>query len=370
MTTSLWRGPSRRHERGGYTLTELLVVIIILIILLAVTLPAAKKVMEDSRTRESSRQLSAYFTMARARAAQTGRPCGLWMQLDTPIGVTDGATGPYVRQCTQLYLADVPPPYSGGTFNSRGKIQENPPGMGSYYFVAVDMATPPVVDPTEEGYLRSIIENGEYFVVRFDYKGDWYRCRRVGTQFQYIGPLTSNVQPPGYSNSDAAGKPFQILRLPRRVGNPLELTGGTAIDMSYSGMGRDGAEFNLATSRIVVMFMPSGAIDGVIGDSNDPVPPTGTIHFLVGRVDKIGDPLNANNNYTYDMFDAEQSNLADPLSLWVSIGRLNGSVTTSENYPDVDHFTSHPNPTTPAGRAEYLEECRQLATGREQMGAK
>lgn len=369
MIETLWRGPSRLQTRNGYTLTELLVVIIILVILIAVSLPAAKKVMEDSRTRESSRQLSAYFTMARARAAQSGRPCGLWMQLDTPIGATS-TSAPYVRQCTQLYLAEVPPPYSGGTLSARGKIKEEPPGSGTFYFVPVDMATPPATDPTEVSYLQALIEDGETFIVRFDYKGDWYRCRRNGSQFTYVGAMTSNVRPWGYNNSDAPGKPYQVLRLPRRVGNPLELTGGTAIDMSYSGMGREGAEFNLAANRIVVMFMPSGAIDGVIGDNNLPVSPTGTIHFLVGKVQKIGDPLNANSTYTYDMFDAEKSNIADPLSLWVSVGRLNGSVTTNENYPDVDHFTSHPNPTTPLGRAEYIEECRQLATGREQMGAK
>ena len=408
MNSNHWRGLSRLQNRGGYTLTELLVVIIILIILLAVTLPAAKKVMEDSRTRESSRQLSAYFTMARARAAQSGRPCGLWLELDTPIGVVDPPTtvsDPFpivVRQCTQLYMAEVPQMYSGGTLAAKGIIRTES-GQTVAEFVplsGVDNSPADGVmdqDMGEKPILLSLIEQGEFFVVKFNYKGDWYKCfRGISTnttypdpnRLYYIGALTTNITPPGYNSNTSGGFPYQILRSPRRVGNPLELTGGTAIDMSYSGMGPDGIQFNLVKNHLLVMFMPSGAIDGLIADGLPPQAPEGTIHFLVSRVEKINRPIpyplsspnptyggqNTNHVSGYNMFDPATSNLADPLSLWVSVGRLNGSVTTSENYPDADHINHTPSdgqgPWGPEGREEYVHHARELATGREQMGAK
>src|SRR6187455_359143 len=99
----------RRVIRGGYTLMELLIVIIIMITLVAITLPVAKKIMEDGHVREASRQLNTYFAMAKARAVQTGRPCGLDFVCAAPLGDNTG-----IRQVTQMFLAEVPPHYAGG----------------------------------------------------------------------------------------------------------------------------------------------------------------------------------------------------------------------------------------------------------------
>src|SRR5438132_13774810 len=107
----------------------MLVVVTIMIMLVAVTLPVAKKVMDGSQTREASRQLNAYFAMAKARALHTGRPCGIYFPFpNAPLGTVDPtyASMPAaiaqtywpVRQVTQMYLAEIPPPYSGGTSNS------------------------------------------------------------------------------------------------------------------------------------------------------------------------------------------------------------------------------------------------------------
>src|ERR1043165_8553567 len=82
---TLDRGALRR----GYTLAEMLVVMTIMLILVAITLPAVKNVMQGGNTRESSRQLNAYFAMAKARALQTGRPCGVMMMCDLPLGITE-----------------------------------------------------------------------------------------------------------------------------------------------------------------------------------------------------------------------------------------------------------------------------------------
>src|SRR5687767_14549808 len=66
------------RRRRAYTLVEMLIVVSIMIMLVAVTLPVAKKTMEGQNAREASRQLHAYFNMAKARALQSGRPCGLY----------------------------------------------------------------------------------------------------------------------------------------------------------------------------------------------------------------------------------------------------------------------------------------------------
>src|SRR5437764_177131 len=58
-----------RKAASGYTLAELMVVVVIMITLVAITLPIAKKVMDDSHVREATRVLHSYFAMAQARAA-------------------------------------------------------------------------------------------------------------------------------------------------------------------------------------------------------------------------------------------------------------------------------------------------------------
>ena len=73
----LLRDPRPRLPAAAYTLIELLVVMVILVILIATALPLAKRVMDNDRIREASRQLNAYFAMAKTHAVRTGRPCGL-----------------------------------------------------------------------------------------------------------------------------------------------------------------------------------------------------------------------------------------------------------------------------------------------------
>ena len=79
-------GPWACLGRRAYTMAELLIVVVIMVLLVAVTLPVAKKVMDDSHVREASRQLQAYFQMAKTRALHTGRPCGCIWTLRSPPG--------------------------------------------------------------------------------------------------------------------------------------------------------------------------------------------------------------------------------------------------------------------------------------------
>jgi len=408
---------NQRPARRAYTLTELLVVVTIVTVLVAATLPIAKRVMDDSRTRDSARLLAGNFAMARTFAARNNRPFGLWFELEPPVGYTDPppAVPPptVLRQCTQVYLAEVPPPYAGSTTSSRGIIRVEP-GQTVPEFVPL-YPTFQDTNPAdgyndqdisgEKAILLSLIDEGDTCLVRFDYKGDWFRLiRGTATNAFYpdpnrlyyfftapnvpTGSLSGTAIPPAYGNATSPGLRFQILRTPRRVGNPIELIAGTCIDLEYSGMGQQGGEFAVPLNYLVVMFSAKGDIDGLIADGVLSGP-TGTLHFLIGQVGKMNDPGGASTNHPtgLNMFDPAASNLSDVNSVWVSVGRLNGQVTTTENLiPPV--LTSPPptptslvifpgdprqqtlDPSTPAGRGVYLQYCREVATNREQMGGK
>ncbi|MDX1946998.1 MAG: prepilin-type N-terminal cleavage/methylation domain-containing protein [Pirellulaceae bacterium] len=381
--------PHPRKPRGGYTLTEMLVVVTILVILIAAALPTARHVMEASKVKEASRQLQAYFAMARSRAAQTGRPCGLWIEVSPQVGGAPDAAplNPVVRQATKFFLAEVPPYYAGSVQNMLGRIRDTgTSGTNRYVFEPTMPNTSGsgpayVVDPVESATIISLLNLGEVFLVRFDNKGEWYQCVYNGSAFIYQKTLSGIVTfPPGGFSADNPGCVFQLVRAPRRVGNPLELTAGACIDMSYSGMGPTDRSFNIVRNNLVILFQPSGAMAGMYVDLNYvdpnfstviPVYPNnpgnafGTCHFLVGRVEKVNAPLGANTNHPsgLNFFDPATSNLADTASLWVSVGRQNGTVTTADNLPNLA-ATDY----SATGQVNYLATARENATNREQTG--
>jgi prepilin-type N-terminal cleavage/methylation domain-containing protein len=417
------RNPQSRPR--GYTLVELLIVMVIIVILIATALPLVRRVMDNDRVRESSRQFSAYLNMAKTRAMQTGRPCALLLELEAPLGVVDPIWDPMlpkpavVRQCTKLYLAEVPPSFAGSTQTSKGRIRPSltalapmPDGTGSpvYEFYPLYLYTDPMTmaqdyrpDTTELAYLYSLIPAGDQFLIRFNHMGTWYICQRgkTGNPYPYDDPDrfvytkrtilgSTTPEPPGlndYSPNTTppsppgnAGYSYQIMRTPQPVGDPLELTGGTCIDLCYSGMGLygntsrlefdpvtdlDGHNFELPRVALGIVFTPSGGVSALYGDGIGPQAASGTLHFLVGRVAKMDAPYGDTDGDTVpNMFEIEHSNLADATSLWVSIGRLNGNVTTSENMPN----TAWTDYTVSPGAKNYLSNARSIATGRQQMG--
>jgi type II secretory pathway pseudopilin PulG len=367
-----------RGGRGAYTLAELLIVVTIMIILMAIALPVARKIMDDTQTREASRQFQAFLNMAQTRAAQTGRPAGLYLKCDPLLGdlSTDN-----VRQVTQLYLAEVPPPYIGSTLYARGEIYQRDPMTREFVPVTtmtqMDGTVISIRDDTELGYLRHLIGEGDLFQVRFDLKGPWYRCKRgINTDTTYPDPLrfyymgftqggATNPVPPGFNDTAVSyntARPFQIHLPPRRFGSPLELTGGTCIDMVYSGVGPRNNVFSTATTAVAVMFQPSGGIDSVWVDGQvDGTALLGSVHFLVGKVEKVNPIVGL--SYT----NPDQSNLADFNSLWVSIGRMGGAITTAENLFDPNAV---PDTTLTPPETQFqahIREARQVATSRDQM---
>lgn len=382
----------QREQRLAYTLVELLIVIMIALLLMVVSLPVLKSVMEDARPREASRILNTTIFTAKARAAATNRLVGIEFIMQA---VGDPANNTY--QCTQMSMCEVPELYSGDTTTARATIDADSASGSQYRLYLQDNPItsdpPPTNDstPATAYWLtdqQRVKENGmdndgrmmgdeDIFEIRFDYRGPWYVGKRdASNNKQFYVTITGNL-PVGATSSFGQNAyrsaPFQLRRPPIRVGNPVELPRSTSIDMTYSGVGPLGVQF--ANSKALrIMFTPEGSVytyTTYVKGTNGKVTPTdtyvtGTVHFLVGVVNKIN-PLKDGPMGPFNYNDPEKSNLADGNALWVSIGRSSGVVTTNENAPDP---TLVSDPSDAMQQAAYFKNCRQYATSREQKGGR
>ncbi len=277
--------------RRGFTLVELLVAMSIAVVLIAIALPLAKFSIEEGRSREASRQLNAFLSRAKAQAAFTGRPHGVWIERD-PLDAT---------RATQCFLAEVPPPFGGAVTDAKVKFSG-----GMLNFVMADGTTP---DGNSQAIISTLFpQAGLGFGIRFDFKGPVF----TGTS-----TATGLSLPSGPQNLDPnRGYPYQIYRLPQKISNiDIELPKGTFISLEQSGVGAAGTEFNFGNNPVVLMFAPSGVVSSVHADGLGSPVPNSTIHFLVAR-------LRADN--------PPPSVLEDSNNYWVSTGNLTGTIATSE----------------------------------------
>ena len=305
-----------RHSRPGMTLVELLMVITIMVILLAVSIPMVRPAFKDRKLREAARQINAFFAGAKARAAENGRPFGVWIQ--RADGTAFGS-----QRSVQLFYADVGPNFTGAAMGSRawvGALGAGTPPVGQLHLSVLDAAI-----------LRTLVDRGEYFLIKFDHKGHRYSAVRnlVGAPQEFVVEIPTGVLPPGADS--APGLTFEITRGPVRSNvSPLRLPGDTVIDLSVSGLGTSGTQFSSAVAGnapVVIMFTPAGDIyrlfAGGIG-----YPAQGTINLMIGRVAQVVDPT-ATNFSNPEI--AKNANLTDPANLWVTIGHRSGNVITSDN---------------------------------------
>jgi type II secretory pathway pseudopilin PulG len=323
-------------------LVELLVVLSIITLLFAVAVPLMRPAFEDRNLREATRQINAMIAGARARAARSGRPAGIWLErIDgTPLGA---------RSCIQLFQAEVAPSFTGATTaNSLAYVIT---GTGKLEFS----------NPADAQILRTLIQPGEIFDIKFNYKGFTYRCARPvdPMDLTFDINIASTGGPRGATSPP--GQPYEIQRGPvRSIVTPVALPGDTVVDLSVSGAGTDGRQldpFNGSLAPIVptqspvmITFDPAGGIDYVyVG--NVAFRPFGPVHLLVGRVQNVVDPLDPATDFTDD---SVPKNLIDPSAFWVTINHRTGAVTTTEN----SDTSSLPATTTLPLR---IKEAREFA---------
>lgn len=341
-----------RHTRRparGLTLIELLVVMVILTLITVATIPLLQPATGARKVREAARLVATTFEGARARAVETGRPAGVWIQrLPGPTSLPPNFP-PNARlpiEARTMFFCEVPPPYCGDSLNATVTISQS--------LVTFDQTLSPS--------LLKLVKYGD--LIRFNYKGPYYQL--VGGQ---TGELLKDNKPfinisPGQSFPPSTvgntGVPFQILRQPvKSAFAPVNLTGNApfpVIDMVSSGMGQD-TEFELMNPSeslpLIVTFAPTGRVDRVMYSAGtfakpsfEILQPTSPIYFLV--VLRREEPLYPGANYK----DAE--------AMWVAINPSTGLVTVTE--------TAMADTGNPPNPPNDIFQARKYARGVKQIG--
>lgn len=316
-----------RPPRRGLTLVELLMVITIMAVLMVVAVPLVRPAFQDRNLREAARQVNVFLAGAQARAAELGRPVGVWIErTEDPLFAS------------RLYMAEVAPSFTGGTLDSRATVVDLGGGLGQLQLALGDATI-----------LQTLVALGEKFTVQLDHQGPHYSGQRLGGNFQLQIPWGV---PPGADSPP--GLPFAITRGPvRSAVAPLTLPGDSVIDLSLSGIGSVGRELDSSLpAPIVILFAPSGRIDDVYKD-NAAFRPFAPLHLLIGRRGKVVNPV------AVDSSNAETTNLADPTNLWVTVSERTGAIYTSDN-ADTSHIPPSP-PPPPYAPSPRLRDAREFA---------
>jgi len=324
---------TRAPQRRGLTLVELLVVMIILSMVTVATIPLMQPPSGERKIREAARNVATTFELARARAMETGRPAGVWIE---PQPKLNGSIEAY-----KLFLCDVPPIYAGDTTTSSASVTNN----GATVTLNISSSAP------------SLVKYGDR--IRLNYRGPWYRITggQDGTNISG-GSLTLALnQAPDFAPAPAVGNniPFEILRQPVKSSiNPTILptnAPASVVDLTQSGMGNSGQgadAFGHGSDRkpVIVTFTPTGRVyQAMHYDANDLEidQPTAMIYFLVRlrREEGLvvnGVPFNAATAYK------------DLSAYWIAINPITGLVSVASVNSDS---------TSPPGS---LTESRKAAT--------
>ena len=194
--------------RSAFTLMELMVVIIIVVILTSSMIPIMSSASDARRCREGARLVSTMLSGAQTRAISTGRSCGVLFQ---PM-----KNNPYA--CMELYIVEVPPPYSGDDINYRAQISgssviiNNGTVGGIPTFGGVQMSQ-------NQNNNQKMIRPGD--LIRFNYRGQLYLLNfgdtnpyvlasdSMGTAQMTLTPTDPAVPPPRRRQVAPSASPFR-----------------------------------------------------------------------------------------------------------------------------------------------------------------
>ena len=381
-----------------------------MLILATITLPAMRGLTEGRRVREAARAINVYFSRARSRAIESGRPCGVMLER-------------LERQpdaCVILRQAEVPPPYSGDVMGAVVWPQAQPiPGVvGLRLRFPLELA---------DGLVRRDDS------IQLNNQGPWYTIidyQEPGPDLDFPrDPVTKFIQFSAGTDGDSDGwidshyltirldsvgvaaipwpsgdpVPFQILRQPvASAGAPFQLSRGAVIDLNASGLDRQ-PPFQLVDPSapdnppvnplplpvplppgdarswpVIVMFSANGSVDSVyhyellydpsgsgnvIGGRYTARRAVEPIQLMVGKWERIpqqpgmGPPA-----------DDGLANWQDATNLWLALNPQTGLVTVAElnaNLPPGHPLNPFPNTYIP-GDIDGLDNSlrRQLYESR------
>lgn len=152
---------TRRYQRAGMTLVELLTVLGIMILLAAIAIPTILSVIRGDRLRDASGSVQGFLTAARERAALDNRPRGIRL-------VPDPDNPELVRQI--IFIREADPIAPGGSMNS-GAVVSNylstapggPFNTGAIYYDTVEIPYDlQFVNTMIQSLPRSIIQLSRY----------------------------------------------------------------------------------------------------------------------------------------------------------------------------------------------------------------
>ena len=308
----------------GVTLVELLVVVAILVILVGLTATFIQPLREGRDIREAARSVNALFAAAQARAIELQRPVGVWIRR-----FTETRSDPRINMGIDLFMAEVPPPYTGDDLNAHAQIggrrgQRDEPQS----FAKLFSATRPQTRRDDVSFTYFNVTKNDY--IRFDYKGP---LRRIidspGSDIEEQEEVVNVMFDPPIWYPNGAKVPFEVFRYGRpsqTSASRIQLPASVAIDIGNSGVGKSGTFYDprnpspqdedpAEVSDVAILFSPSGGIELVIDGDPETGPQriNSALHLLIGRTDKLG-----------------ADNLTDGNNLWISVASLTGRVTTSE----------------------------------------
>jgi prepilin-type N-terminal cleavage/methylation domain-containing protein len=305
-----------REIHRGITLVELLVAISILVLLMAVGARMINFSKEDRLTREAARAVNVYFSSARNRALESGRPCGVMLRR------VEG-----LPQCAEvLDQVEVPPPYAGDTLGAVAQVSMGPVS-GGLATVSAQLTPEIRTSVIHKGELVPFISKGD--LVQFNHQGPFYAIAVKPTE-PTATSLTLQIDlsqgqrlPWPQAPAQSARVPYQIIRRPRKsTANTLDWPKGAVIDLEFSGAD-DHSIGAGAGEPVYIMFSPNGSVERVYHrgySQNDMHMVTEPIFLLVGKRERV--PVGAAED--------GRANWEDTNNFWVMLNPQTGLIATAE----------------------------------------
>ncbi|MDO4585918.1 MAG: prepilin-type N-terminal cleavage/methylation domain-containing protein [Planctomycetia bacterium] len=326
-------------NRKGMTLIELLVVATIILMVTAISVPVLKPMMQSQATSNAAAVVSTYLNRARARAIQTGRPCGVMFEVWDGTNLDMNTGDPVAGASLVLRQVEVPPAYTGMTGAEMVSIPYSDPSVP---IMREDPDNPDInlySIASNDIYWDVLVQNQTSARIQFDNMGPFYQLSKNTVQNSGQTITYSEIREiPGIQvPRKRDGVPFKVLRDPKpTMTAPVGLPQGTVVDLDWSGTDKNTVQVSMEPmepTKVQIMFLPNGSVDSISGLGLLNNIPDSTIYLMIGRWERIpalGIPEDGLRNYQ------------DGSNFWVTINPQNGMVSTVEVNTDIDPNSSDP----------------------------
>lgn len=343
--------------KPGMTLVELLVVTSIILIVVVMSVPIFKPMLESRKQSNAAQTLSTYLNVARIRASETGRSCGVMFERYTDNNYQDGDDTVYPNNDTCLVIrqVEVPAPYCGSVEGLRVGVDDS----GRITFYKWNNTQYGSAGSDEDEFWNAMVETGDK--IQFNGQGAYHELTSAKCTNGSGPRIDTSTRFRTYSANAPAT--FKVLRAPKpTLAAPIGFPTGIIVDLEYSGI-NDG-DFQTASDGTVspiergsdfrpdgpatqdpvfIMFSPSGSVESYRCGGNA-TSPNGPIHFLIGKWERAGSywTKDSNNVWERTINPAEIEdrwagddgivvrNYMDMSNYWVTVHPRTGMVSTNE----------------------------------------